>query len=193
MARKPTTDEAVWALGYAQPAIQAKFGANACIVATRVAVEVLRHHGVRVEPLAVQVDIYNPAYVENVERGKSADAIASDPDCWSAQLGFTAQPQADGELDMHVVAVVERRLLLDLTLDQCSAPEHDVRLTPGVFYGLPPGFERSGTVSYPVNGCAVAYEAHPEEKAYLTAPDWTDRARRQPFVEATLERLRLAR
>jgi hypothetical protein len=56
---------------------------------------------------------------------------------------------------MHVVAAVERRLLLDLTLDQCSAPEHEVVLTPGVFYGLPPGFERGGAVSYPVNGCDV--------------------------------------
>lgn len=37
------------------------------------------------------------------------------------------------------------------------------------------------------------YEAHPEEKGYLAAPDWTDRARRQPFVDATVERLREAR
>jgi hypothetical protein len=91
---------------------------------------------------------------------------------------------------MHVVALVEGRLLLDLTLDQCSAPKHGVELPPGVFYGLPPRSERGGRVEHRVNGCAVVYEAHPEEKGYLAAPHWTDRLRRQAFVDATIARLR---
>jgi hypothetical protein len=44
-----------------------------------------------------------------------------------------------------------------------------------------------------VNGSDVLYEAHPEEKGYLTAPHWTDRAHRKPFVDATLARLRRSR
>ena len=63
-------------------------------------------------------------------------------------------------------------------------------LPPGVVpNGLPKKFERGGRVEHRVNGCVVVYEAHPEEKGYLAAPDWTDWARRQPFVDATIARL----
>jgi hypothetical protein len=41
LARKPSTNEIVSALGFVQPKIKARFGANARIVATRVAVDVL--------------------------------------------------------------------------------------------------------------------------------------------------------
>src|SRR5215207_7155095 len=67
----------------------------------RVAVDVLRHHRVRVEPVAVQVDIYNPALVAAIEAGKEPDAAAQDPDCWSAQLGFTGEPQDGDAIDLH--------------------------------------------------------------------------------------------
>lgn len=185
--QRPRTDDVVWALGFVQPAMRATFGANACIVATRVAVEVLRHSGVRVQPLAVHVDVFNPPYVERAQAGD--DDPLRDPRCWSARLGFTGEPQTGDRVDMHVVAIVEDRLVLDLTLDQCSTPEHDVDLPPGVFYGLPRGFVRGGQVEYMVNGCAVVYEAHPDERGYLAAPDWTDRVRRQRFVDQTLARL----
>ena len=90
MAKKLTTDEIIWTLGFAQPAIKAKFGANACIVATRVAVDVLRHHGRRVEPIAVHVEVYNPAHVQRAERGDDPAAIFADPDCWDS--GKPARP-----------------------------------------------------------------------------------------------------
>jgi hypothetical protein len=184
-ARRPDTDEIVKALGYVQRPIQATFGANACIVATRVAVEVFRHHGVRVQPLAVHVEIFNPPAVESVERGEDPTGRG----CRVVQLGFTGKPQSGDTVDMHVVAAVEDRLLLDMTLDQICYPEHGIELPPGIFYGLPPKFARGGRIGFRVKGCEVVYVAHPEEKGYLAAPDWTDRARRQPFVDSTLARL----
>lgn len=189
MAKRPGTDAIVRALGFIQRPIQAEYGPSACILATRVAVDVLRAHGVRVQPVAVHVEVFNPAYVEHIERGEH-EAIETDPRCWSAQLGFTGEEQGDDRVDMHVVAVVEDRLLLDLTLDQCSRPEHDVVLTPGIFEGLSPEFARGEPKSYPVHGCSVVYEAHPEEKGFLASPYWTESAVRQPFVDATLARLR---
>ena len=94
---------------------------------------------------------------------------------------------------MHVVAAVERRLLLDLTLDRCSSPEHEVELPPGLFNELPPTFLRGGRVQHRVNGCDVVYEAHPEERGYLKPPDWTDRVRRQSFIDASLARRQSSR
>jgi hypothetical protein len=44
-------------------------------------------------------------------------------------------------------------------------------------------------MNYPVNGCGVVYTARPKEKGYLTAPHWTERAHREPFVLATLRRI----
>lgn len=189
MAKRPGTDEIVWALGFVQRPIQAQYGPSACILTTRVAVDVLRAYGVRVQPVAAHVEVFNPAYVGHVERGEP-EAAETDPRCWSARLGFTGEEQEDDRIDIHVVAVVEDRLLLDLTLDQCSRPEHDVVLTPGIFEGLSPAFVRGEPISYPVHGCSVVYEAHPEEKGFVTSPYWTERAVRQPFVDATLARLR---
>ena len=189
VARQRKVDEVVSALGFAQPEMKRCFGANACIVATRVAVEVLRACNIRAQPLPVHVEVFNAAAAAHVEAGRS-HLVKSDPAAWSARLGFTGETQADGLLDAHVVAVVQDEMLVDLTLDQCTAPERGVLLSPGVFYGLPKGFTNGGRQSYPVNdGCVVVYEAHPEEKTFFSTPDWTDRVRRQPFVDATLARI----
>jgi hypothetical protein len=166
-----------------------RFGTNACIVATRVAVEVLRACNIRAQPLPVHVEVFNAAAAELVQAGRG-DLVHTDPVAWSAQLGFTGEPQAHGLLDLHLVAVAQDEMLVDLTLDQCNAPERGVRLSPGVFHGLPKGFTKGGRQSYPVNdGCVVVYDAHPEGKTFLSAPDWTDRGRRQPFIDRTLARI----
>jgi hypothetical protein len=185
------TADIVAAVGWEQPALAAKFGRNACIIATRVVVETFRQAGVKgTQPLAVHVEIYNPAYAERIENGE-ADAAATDPKCWSAQLGFTDQPQREGEEDLHVVAIVEDTLLIDMTLNQASAPEHGVVLTPG-FFPIPGEFSKGGEAgkftSY-VNGSAVTYVAHPDEKAYLSMPHWTNRTEYEPFVKSALARL----
>ena len=129
--------------------------------------------------------------VRRADRERGADAAATDPKCWSAQLGFTDQPQREGEEDLHVVAIVEDTLLIDMTLNQASAPEHGVVLTPG-FFPIPGEFSKGGEAgkftSY-VNGSAVTYVAHPDEKAYLSMPHWTNRTEYEPFVKSALARL----
>jgi hypothetical protein len=81
------------------------------------------------------------------------------------------QGLGDGGYDAHVVAVIERRWLLDLTLDQCNRPERGSP-RPGYFYlpdGLLSGDEPAAML---LNDSFVRYTALPEDRRLLTVPDW---------------------
>jgi hypothetical protein len=186
---KAKTDDILKALGAAQPAMEATLGADSCIACTRIAVDTFRAFGVRAKPLAVEVVIRNAAAAAHIERGEP-EAIEHDPAAWSMQLGFTPQDLGDHIYNGHVVCIVERRRMLDLTLGQASRPEHGIRLGPSVFGSLPPDFEPAGS-SFPVTGgCVVVYRPHPNERGYLPLPHWSDRSFSKPFVSRIVASLR---
>jgi hypothetical protein len=144
------------------------YGPNACIICTRIAVEVCRAHGVKAEPLAVALDF-------------TTDQV-------EGRLGFEPDGVPVGNYNAHVVCIVERRQLIDLTLDQVQNAQLGVVLEPTVLT-IPHGFMRGGTVETTINGVHVQYEAHPEERGYLHLEDWNDRPERervQTLVEAAL-------
>jgi hypothetical protein len=70
---KPKIDDLLMAIGAEQPAMVATLGADSCIACTRIAVDTLRQLGVRAQPLAVEVIVYNAAAAAHVDR-EQADA-----------------------------------------------------------------------------------------------------------------------
>jgi hypothetical protein len=166
--RKRSLDAILAALLEAQPAMRAAYGPGRCIIATRIAIEVCRSRGVRAEPVAVSVDL---------RRG-----IAE------GRLGFEPHGVPHGHWNAHLVAIVDGRRLLDLTLDTASSPTLGFHLRP-IAIPAPPGFERGGIADAVVHGTMVRYEAHPEERGFLLLEDWNDRPERmrvQPLVERRL-------
>jgi hypothetical protein len=118
----------------------------------------------------VQLNIYNAAAAAHVNSG-NPDAIIDDPDAWTFQFGLAPHELGDDIYNDHVVCVIERRRMLDVTLGQASRPEHGVQPGPGVFEPLPAGFLKGeGHVFDGPGGAVLVYEPHPEERGYLALP-----------------------
>ncbi len=136
-----------------RPAMVAAYGLDSCIICTRIAVEIARGQGLRIEPLAVAVRLS--------KQGLPAGS-----------LGFTSRPLTTGDWDGHVVAVIEGRHALDLTLDSARMGGFDV--VP-VTFEVAPEFRRGdGEATIQVGGTEVRYQARPDEKEYLSLEDWSD-------------------
>jgi hypothetical protein len=163
-----STETIINALLETQPTMLAAYGPGRCIVCTRIAIEVCRARGVRAEPLAVAVD-----FTTHLVEGR---------------LGFEPDGVPPGNWNAHLVCIIDRCRLVDLTLDTAASPPLGLHLEP-VVLTVPSGFMRGGTVETTINGTRVRYEAHPEERGFLRLEDWNDRPERervQPLVERLL-------
>lgn len=169
-------------------------GPNYCVLATRVGIEVLRAYNVRCQPLAVKLDALPPVYVERMKQGRRPDAPGEDVDEWKeagaygVTLGRTEEidgPDAeyvgwDGHVGILVFGPTAMspntgRLFVDLTLKQVQRPERNL-IVEAIGFEVPRGWEHTTerhawTLR---NGTMVQYEADPENRRYLTAPDWAN-------------------
>jgi len=128
-----------------------------CILFTRIAVDVCRKRGIGAKALSVSVAI-------------TADA---DPEV-VILLGIEGQKPHDAPDDFwdgHLVAILDRRLLLDLSIDSIAQPEFGVEPEPFVA-GVSPDFASGGMVDLPVRGGRAQYRAQPERKDYRDLPAW---------------------
>ena len=126
--------------------------ANHCILFTRIAVDVARARGVRAKPLPVSVEVTGEGGAFHIGHGLPPGAP---PDMW----------------DGHLVAIFDRRLMVDLSIDQAKRP--DLGLDPEPFVvDIPAGFLDGGTLAVPVGGGQAVYTAHPERTGYRQLPAW---------------------
>lgn len=142
-----------------RPAISKGLGGEVdhCILFTRIAVDVCRQRGVRARPLPVSVEITTDA----------------DPEAL-VLLGVEGRiPEGAPEdfWDGHLVAILESRLLVDLSIDSISRPDLGVEPEP-FMTEVPQEFASGGTVDLVVRGGRARYHAHPERKDYRDLPAW---------------------
>jgi hypothetical protein len=152
------------------------YGRDTCILHTRVAVDTLRSFGVRARGLAAQVMIGNSVWADDCRRLNRLPASSAEwsEHSWCLGIGFGADPRKERPgYDGHVIAVVNDRYGLDLTIDQAARPQHDIDLRPH-FWKLAPGFAAGDAQEAFVvtGGSVVIYRPMPEDRAFLTAPDW---------------------
>jgi hypothetical protein len=132
-------------------------GIDQCILFTRIAVDVCRERGIRARALPVSVEI----------------TATADPET-SILLGFKGQRPTDAPDDFwdgHLVAIIDGRLLLDLSIDSIARPELGVEPEPFVAEVLPE-FISGGTVDLSIRGGQARYSAQPERKDYRDLPAW---------------------
>lgn len=142
-----------------RPAIASAAGneVDHCILFTRIAVDVCRRRGIGTKALPVSVAITSNADPEAV-----------------ILLGAEGQKPHDAPDDFwdgHLVAILDRRLLLDLSIDSIAQPELGVEPEPFVVE-VPPDFASGGMVDLPVRGGRAQYRAQPERKDYRNLPAW---------------------
>jgi hypothetical protein len=132
-------------------------GSGHCILFTRIAVDVCRERGVRARPLPVSVAI----------------TATADPET-PILLGFEGlRPKGapDDYWDGHLVAILDGRLLVDLSIDSIARPEIGVEPEPLVAE-VGPEFVAGGTVDLSVRGGHACYRAQPRRKDYRDLPAW---------------------
>lgn len=160
------------------PPLLTEFGyeRGSCILHTRLAVDVLRELGIRARPMAARVIVGNASWARlGRQLGRLPTSAEWGDETWCVGIGFGEDPRRDRPgYDGHVFAVVDERWALDLTLDQTSRPAHGMRLAPH-FWEASPEFlagDEPMALRAPDESIAIYY-AEPEERGYLTVPDWT--------------------
>lgn len=136
------------------PQMKQATGPAECIFLTRVAVDICRACRILAKPLAVTVELHSD----------------SDPDA-QVRLGFLGDIETKDIWDGHLVCVVDRRLLLDLTIDSMTIPE--LGLYPQPFRErVDAAFLAGGQLVVPVVGGRAVYTAMPERGDYKSEPKW---------------------
>jgi hypothetical protein len=165
-------------------------GPSACIAGTAALVDLLRAAGHRVEPQPVTVAAFNRPALDLVAQDRLRDAYPDEWDAegaWSIGLGFGMDPEP-GRWPGHLVAVVDRRWLLDPTLGQGDRTARGLPVPPTLAL---PVTERWLRYREPVRvatqgGAWLWYEAVRDNPGYRASPDWTDERRRLARVAAAL-------
>jgi hypothetical protein len=193
-ARRPSTSTLITTLiEVGRPELLKRFRPDSCVESTRLVVEFLRSHGVRVSPLRVQVGVFNDAIVKRLEvtpnpgPGELARWERLDGS-WSVGIGATSDAMArakaadaslvvsaSGGWSGHLVALIEGRIVVDLSLDQLNRPLHGINLHP-VTFDVPDPRWLDGHIPLhlELDGCIVNYWAMPEDKSFLHLPAWRD-------------------
>lgn len=172
------------------------FNRDVCVLATRLACLALGEVGFKASALPTRFDGYSPTYVQGVKDGTIGEGAQPprevlerlrEQGAWTVKIGHpenegVARPDGRRGYNAHLVTLVERRYVLDLTIGQASRPAkrmfftpHWFRATPEFMAGEPVVFESDGSM-----GTYIRIE----NNTYTVAPDWTLIGRSDPLVQA---------
>lgn len=174
----------------------AGYGRDSCILSTRLATFVLRDQGVRARPLACQLMAGNAAWakrcaetLDREDRWPTEDEWT--PEMWAVGVGYGRDPRdGDGRrrYDGHLIAIVENRYGLDLTRDQTSRPQRGFTTTPG-YFPVTPEFLSGSPLAFWDGDAFMRYDPMPDERSFLTAPDWQEPARQRNSGAVPIRRI----
>ncbi len=162
-----------------QPFIVKFIALNNCVLITRIAIDVLGDFGIAASPLTVHVVGHNAAYDRLVRNlGSPTDPEAFRRLC-NEHVASTFRVGGGGEdgpndWPHHLVAIVEGRQLLDLSIGQASSAERGIELSP-ILARCDEDFlagrcELEHTTK--MSGCYLKYEALLDETSYRPTWGW---------------------
>lgn len=170
-----------------------------CVLATAVGQMVLARFGIEAEAYPVAVAVCNRAWIrwkadghpggKEEQQRRGAWLVSNNPD-WK---GETVQlVKSDAPWDGHLVLRVRdgvQTWLVDLDLGSFNRPQHAIMLPGGLVAPLSSDGVVSGTFTDGRVETAVEYGplVAPYRDDYLTAKDWTRRARLYGHVDALVE------
>lgn len=150
-----------------------------CVMSSRIAYEVFEHYDLKPKPMPVGVNVGNARYREMLDELGHPPMSEVELAEWIKDgawiKGITGHKKTaakPGYWNGHMVTICEDALL-DLSLDQMSAPTHGIEVEE--LYARVPqrfleGAERAAFVSG--TGCLVIYETEPWNEGWKGAADW---------------------
>lgn len=148
------------------------YTADPCIATVAATLETMRSLSIRAYPLAVEVAIVNrPLYewAETHGRFPAADSDEYPPDGYGIGIGPV---ETNGVQTGHLVAIAERKFMLDFSLDQASRPEYGIKLHPLVIPIQEPFLRGRAHVVYRYGDAYLYYTAKPGERWFEQSPNW---------------------
>jgi len=157
---------------HARPVMLKVVKPDSCVVMSRLAVEVLRTFGVAADACSAEVIIANGKFAQllgagRIQMGEKLPQWAIDEGAWGIGLGYRPKPHEIG----HVVCLAGD-LILDLSLDQASRPQHTIELEPSVFCRGDTSIKEPSV--FFVGDVVVSYQLRPARKQFKRSPDWRD-------------------
>jgi len=175
-------------LKHARSEILKEFRADSCIASTAVGLDILTHFGILAEPLPVRTLIFNEPFVTRIENegwptGQQVQNWSEQDGSYSVGIGIG--PQQPNKWAGHLVILIEKRLLLDLSIDQATRPQYNMLLDP-LCIEVDEQFLSGSPKVFKVNQCVVRVDALKGNDGYASSPDWMFLGRRKKIVANTL-------
>lgn len=170
---------------------------DSCIASTGIALDILKHYEIPARPMCVTTMIFNAAaYAKIIEIGRlpnpeESKAWQAEVGGWSVGLGFGERggPKPN-KWAGHLVAIVRDQILLDLSIDQATRPQHNIFLQAGGGCIENAAKFLSGEQVFVTgsNGCLLIYERKNNED-YQKSPDWLETHRRKRVLFRTIQEI----
>jgi hypothetical protein len=176
--------------------IRGGFRGGYCISATRVAVDVLHTLGIQAVPLSVNLFVLNAPLVARLRSHGRLPDTGRELDQWNAEDGSCLQViggggSRPGVWPGHLVTVVERAWMIDLSLKQAELRQRGVQVPGFLVWPASRKFLRGQeSLDLATAGRAgLIYEAKPRDSSYHTTPLWNRKTESAPIVRSVLNRL----
>jgi hypothetical protein len=156
------------------------FPRDSSIAATRVALDVLE--AIKCPdayPLSVQATIFNRALIRRALRDGFPESTEQfeewhkEINAWGVGIGYPAKEERDHRWPGHLVAIVQRRFLWDLSIDQAERPRYRMFFPDPVILGVDENFLRGHTpLIAPWGDLVMIYVAKPYDKTFRELQHW---------------------
>lgn len=179
-------------LAYGREEVLRHFSVDSCIASTRVAVNVMERLGYAAHPMSVSCTVFNPAMTQKMEETGSWPKDAAEFDQWIADLGawnvsLGLRPPGYHGFVCHLVAIINRHVLVDLSLDQATRSAKNMILHPFASV-VPPAFLEGMPFITRQDGMLIIYKQTPET-GWKLSPNWVNRWQYEPVVEAVYQKV----
>ena len=174
LAARPNVATALAAIeAVVRPAIRDLYGPHSCIGTVRAGLDVLRRLGVAARPVAVEVSIFNAAFVARARELDRFPLDREEGERWFEEVGAHSiaitgmNEPPERRWAGHLCLLLEDQLLVDPSLDQVARPQYGIvppdLMTLDAGLAFQQGRERIGGHHA---GTDFIYRCHPADRGY---------------------------
>jgi hypothetical protein len=157
---------------------------DACVLATRSLIDCCSQLGLRARAICVEALVANPQAWATASAARRANpgmsieafyehlvAAGYQGEGWTVSIGSPDAPANEPwSWAGHLVAVVEERWMIDLTLDQANRPQHGIVLEATALEAG--SFQDGGVLEAQIGSCGVLWLPRSADRSFERLPDW---------------------